>query len=159
MREEDALTEAERESAQSLARFKPAAARLDVSHIGFEAQRRRANRQVWRWRGIAAALAVGLILSWIWRPQATVRERVVYVRVSVPASAPDARSVPLATSGVEPPAGLRVGDEYLAVRDRILAFGVEALRPHEPSVRHVRPLLIPDASPLPEPATLAGGGL
>lgn len=136
MREEDALNPVERETLDALARFKPAGARLDVSLIRSEARQRQGARQLWRWRGIAAALAAGLILSWIWRPRPPIVERVIYVRdvqpVSVPSPQPVA-SVPQIDPAAE---STRPGDDYFALRSRVLAYGVGVLRPPTGSGRN-----------------------
>jgi hypothetical protein len=159
MPEEDALNTEERETVEAIARFKPAAVRIDPFRIRLEAQRRRAKRQVWLWRGVAAALATGLILSWIWRPGSAVREHVVYVRSPAPAITRDTASPTFVTTRLEPRAPVPVGDDYLAVRDRVLALGIDALSPHGHAVRHYNPLPIPDASPLHDPDALRGGSL
>ncbi|HWE05900.1 MAG TPA: hypothetical protein VG274_04280 [Rhizomicrobium sp.] len=159
MPEEDALNTEERETLAAVARFKPATIRLNPFRIRSEAQRRRAKRQVWLWRGIAAALAAGLIVSWIWRPGSAIREHVVYVRLPAPAIAPETALPRSATTEIEPRMTPPLGDDYLAVRDRVLAFGIDALRPHGPAVRHYNPLPIPDASPWHAMDILGGGSL
>ncbi|HWE07278.1 MAG TPA: hypothetical protein VG274_11255 [Rhizomicrobium sp.] len=159
MPEEDALNAAERETVAAIARFKPATIRIDLFRIRSEAQRRRAKRQVWLWRGIAAALAAGLALSWIWRPGSAVREHVIYVRSPAPAITPEASSPTFAATRIEPRVPALASDDYLAVRDRVLAFGIDALRPHPPAVRHCNPPPIPDASPWHAMDILGGGSL
>jgi hypothetical protein len=148
MREEDALNPVERETLAALARFGPAGARLDISLIRSEAGRRQGARQLWRWRGIAAALAAGLILSWIWRSRPPIVERVIYVRdvqpVHIPSPQP-AASVP----HVDPTAeSTRPGDDYFALRSRVLAYGVGVLRPATGSGRNGLAQPVPTAAPV-----------
>jgi hypothetical protein len=130
--EEDPLTSAERELGQALSRLNPAATALDPAHILWEAQRRRAGRQVRWWRGIAAALALALVLSLLLRPQPRAVEKVVYVSPSPGDSRLGTARVDRVAAqeaGPLPATAVLEGGDYLAVRGRVLAFGVRALPP------------------------------
>ena len=134
--EEEPLTRAELELGEALARLKPAATSLNPSGIRLEAQRRRVRRDVWLWRGIAAALALALTLSILFRPRPRTIERLVYVHqpaqtdpFAVTAMAPGIGPEPVTI----PAAAVREDGDYLAVRSRVVAFGVRVLPPPAPA--------------------------
>jgi hypothetical protein len=139
-REEEPLTPGELELGEALARLRPAATAIDPIRIRWEAQRRRAARQIWWWRGIAAALALALSLSLLFRPQPKTIQRLVYLSPSpaeahsvVPTIDHRAAQEPLAL----PATAVLEGGDYLAVRDRVLAFGVRVLPPPPPAPSQV----------------------
>lgn len=152
MPEEDTLTASERETRDALSRVKLPRVALEVSQIRWEAQRRRAIHQVWRWRGIAAALAAGIVLTLIVRPKATVIERVVYVAQTEPSVSPSPQP-PLVAKPQEasPPFP---GDDYFALRRRVLALGIGVLRPPAHAGHSARPRPVPTASPFFNPDSL-----
>ena len=153
-REEESLTPAELELGEALSRLRPATTSLDPARIRWEAQRRRASRQVWWWRGIAAALAFALALSLLFRPQSKSVERLVYVTPS-PRDLHDARpvvgEVPAGEPVALPASAVMEGGDYLAVRGRVLAFGVRVLQPPPPAPEQVA------AQQTPAPATKETG--
>ena len=156
MREEDELTESQRDTRDALSRMKLPTISLDVSRLRSEAQRRRAIRQVWRWRGIAAALAAGIVLTLVLQPRTTVVERVVYVRqTQSPVTAP-----PQTYSAPDPQETTPLSaDGYFALRSRVLAFGIDVLRPPPRAAgQHGKALPVPTASPILNPASIADGG-
>jgi len=126
------LTDDEREAEALLGRLRAAPPpNLTASRVLIEAERRRGRRQLWAWRGVAAALGAGLVLELTLRhsPRAepaavpaniTVSE----VRTTLPHVKPRHFSADLA---------LLTGDDYIATRNRSVAFGV-------------RPLLAPPSS-------------
>lgn len=151
-REEEPLTPGELELGEALARLKPAETSLDPARIRWEAQRRRAYRQVWWWRGIAAALAFALALSILFRPRSQTIEKLVYVtpgqsdshdvRPAIADSFPNEPVTLPATAVLE-------GGDYLAVRGRVLAFGVRVLPPPPPAPAQVAAQQATEAAPAP----------
>ena len=134
--EEEPLTRSELELGEALARLKPAATSLDPNRIRLEAQRRRDRRDVWLWRGIAAALALALMLSILFHPRPRTIERLVYVsqpartdRLVATTMAPGIGPEPMTI----PAAAVREDGDYLAVRSRVVAFGVRVLPPPAPA--------------------------
>lgn len=130
--EEEPLTGSERELGETLARLRAARTTLDPAHILREAHRRRAGRQLLWWRGIAAALALALVLSLVLPQQPRTVEKIVYVS----SSPTDSGAVPTRVdrvvaqeAGPLPADAVLEGGDYLAVRGRVLAFGVRALPP------------------------------
>lgn len=154
-REEEPLTPGELELGEALARLKPAETSLDPARIRWEAQRRRASRQVWWWRGIAAALALALALSLLFRPQPRSIEKLVYITPArnhshdVSPAAIDAYSSE--PSPLPAPAVLEGGD-YLAIRGRVLAFGVRVLPLPPPAPAPVNAQQTSEAAPAPAEA-------
>ena len=132
MREEERLSEAEREAEQALSALRPKKAAIDLHGLSIEAARRSMRRQVCLWRGIAAGLAAGLVLALVVRPgPRIVRE---YVRQDVP------RPVQRQNQDIHPaimsepvePVPAR-GSDYLSMRDYVLAYGMAALPAARPS--------------------------
>ena len=151
-REEEPLTPAESELSETLSRLKPAATSLDPARIRWEAQRRRAARQVWWWRGIAAALALALVLSLLFRPQPRTLEKVVYVtpvRNDSRDRALTVAEVAPREPAVLPAAAVLEGGDYLAVRGRVLAFGVRVLPPPPPAPTNAAAPQATEAAPAP----------
>jgi len=150
------LPAAEREMAATLASLRPA------SPSGADAWVERAlagpvvrssGRQLWVWRGIAAALAVGLGGALLLRPEPRVVERVVVREVAVRETVPtppiemeqltgaaparagwparvlaDLFGGPVA-GVVEAPDSDRADESYVALRARVVERGVDVLRP------------------------------
>lgn len=156
MREEERLTDIEREAEAALSALRPARPAIDVQRIAIEAARRSAAHQVWLWRGIAAALGAGLVLALVLRPGPRTVEKLVYVspREAVP------------RQGTQPPASevapihsfellTRGGNDYLSIRDDVLVLGVQGLprlRPDGatvPRADRVEELKLQDTSPNP----------
>ncbi len=141
MREEERLSEGEREAEQALSALRAARPGFDVGRLAFEAARRANRRQVWAWRGIAAALAAGLVLSMVFRQSPRVVEKSVYVQVPSRES-PRPTHSPVATATLpEPEFVLRGGNDYLAVRDRVLALGIRSLPQPQPTAWPVVPAI------------------
>jgi hypothetical protein len=144
MREEERLNEMEQEAEAALSALRPARPAVDLQRITMEAARRSASHQVWLWRGIAAALGAGLVLALVLRPGPHTVEKYVYV------SPPEAVPQQVAQrSGPEvaqtPPFELltRGGNDYLSIRDDVLALGVQALprlRPDDASIPRADPV-------------------
>src|SRR5690349_5624762 len=127
MREEERLSDGERETEEALSALRPTRPPFEVSRLIFEATRRADRRQLWAWRGIAAALAGGLVLALLLRPAPRLIEKPVYVQVPTHAS-PQPSPPPVATATLlEPNVVLRGGNDYIAVRDRVLALGIRSL--------------------------------
>ena len=151
MREEERLSEdcrgepqcspSEREAELALSALRPARPGFDVGQLTFEAARRASGKEVWAWRGIAAALAAGLVLSMLLRPSPRVVEKPVYVQVPSHES-PQPTHSPVATATLpEPEFVLRGGNDYLALRDRVLALGIRSLPQPQPPAGSVVPAL------------------
>ena len=147
MREEDPLSEDERELQPTLARLKPAAARLDLAAIRLEALRRQSARKLWRWRGIAAALAAGLLLVLVTRIRPAPIQRIVYVHDS-PAAGNSSPKPDVFASDGETTMTTQSGEDYFSVRSRVLAYGVGALRLYPPAEPHRAVEPVPTAAPL-----------
>lgn len=147
MQEDEPLSEDERILRRTLARLKPAAARLDLGTIRLEAQRRQSARQLRRWRGIAAALAAGLLLVLVLRTRPVAIQRIVYVHDSPVAGSSSPRPDVFASDdGTTMPTPL--GEDYFSVRSRVLAYGVGVLRPNPPAEPHRMAGPVPTAAPL-----------
>ena len=86
------LTPAERELEDALRGLSPAASKIDRDRVLFDAGAAAASERSWRLGFAAAALAIGLALSLLWRPQPQVVERVVYVPAPTTQSQPAPRS-------------------------------------------------------------------
>jgi hypothetical protein len=122
MPEQDPITPEEAELHEVLCRLKPKSPPFDLSRIALVAQQRQ-WRQIWRWRGIAAFLAAGIVVSSLLRGG----PRVVYVQRPEPAA-----NVQVAIAQASPlpelPPLILEGDNYLALRSRVMVFGLRALR-------------------------------
>jgi len=141
MREEERLNDGEREAEEALTALRPIRPAFEVSRLMFEAARRANQRQVWAWRGIAAALAGGLVLSLVFRSPARVVEKPVYVQ-STPRESPLPSPPRVATASLlDPDVALRGGNDYLAVRDRVLALGIRSLPRAQPAAWPVAPAI------------------
>lgn len=152
MQDERPLNAEERELAEAMAGLRPTRPGLTRDGILLETYRRAGRRQAWLWRGVAAALAAGLVLSIVLRPPPKTVEKVVYVP-TVPAS--DAAPVASATS---PPRTYEpappTSEHYLALRHDVLAWGMSGL-PRTTTPRPTAPT--PAAAPMVapgEPGTL-----
>src|SRR5437764_12726895 len=77
------MTPEEREMEAALSRLRPVRPALGPAAIPLEAARRLARTQLWAWRGAAAALAAGLLLALVLRPEPRIVEKTVY-RTSPP---------------------------------------------------------------------------
>lgn len=151
MREEERLSETEREAQEALSALRPARPAFDASRLIFEATRRADRRQVWAWRGIAAALAAGLVLSMVLRPSPRVVEKSVYVQL-LPHESPQPTHSPVATATLpEPEFFLGGGNDYLAMRDRVLALGIRSLPQPQPAAWPVAPAMSAPIEPQPPP--------
>ena len=131
MQDERSLTPEDRETAEAMGLLRPARPQLTRDAVLLETYRLAGRRQTRLWRGIAAALAAGLVLSLQFRPPPKTTERVVYLRNPTTVAEPE----PLVTvesprpsfqSTDSPPTG------YLALRHDVLAWGPAAL-PHAPA--------------------------
>jgi len=121
MRDEDALTGAERELAAALGGLQPAAAGLDRSRLMFDAGRAAGRRGRRLWQGVSGALAAGLLALLALRPGAGVP--------TAPEALPGETQMALATTRPQsplPPIRPEAG-RYALLRDRVLARGLEAL--------------------------------
>lgn len=148
---EPTLTAADRELELALSGLAPADTAIDRDQLMFNAGRasaaaRSASTSLWVLRGVAASLAIGLGTSLLWRPAPRVVERVSYVRVderadekraraAAPASRPASRAATEAHdwtrratySPHRPPLTFQSDADYLALRDVMLKWGVNAL--------------------------------
>jgi hypothetical protein len=157
MREEERLNEMEREAEAALSALRPARPAFDVQRVAIEAARRSALRQVWLWRGIAAALGTGLVLALVLRPSPRTVEKYVYI--PPPEAVPQQVAQRPVRSEVAPtiPFELltRGGTDYLSIRDDVLVLGVRGLprlRPDDatlPRADRVEELKLQDMGPNP----------
>lgn len=156
MREEERLSETEREAEAALFALRPARPAIDLQRIAIEAARRSALRQVWAWRGIAAALGAGLVLVLVLRPGPRAFEK--YVDVRPPEAAPHQIAQRSSSEVARTPAfellrGTASG--YPAIRDHVLVLGAQGLpqlRPQDSSIAipdRVEDLKLRDATPKP----------
>ena len=145
MQDPERLSTADAATAAGLSQLQPARLPFDVRVIAIEATRRQVRRQLWAWRGVAAALAAGLLLSLMLRPSPQTVTRKVYVTAPPAVVAQPAMDWPAPRP--QPFPDLRPGDDYLAVRNRVLALGVQVLRPPPPGAAPAAPLSAFDLSP------------
>ena len=138
----------DREGAELLGSLRPSRPGLTRDAVLMEAYRRSAHGQAWLWRGIAAALAAGLVLSVTIRPQPKTVQTVVYVPVA-PAAVPQPveSAAPPHLDELPPPS-----QQYLALRHDVLAWGVAALprtvtAPATALPTPPPPLIAPEQSP------------
>jgi hypothetical protein len=133
MRQEERLSDMEREAEEALSALRPTRPAFDGSRLMFEAARRASRKQVWAWRGIAAALAGGLVLALLLRPSPQLIEKPVYVDRSATDAARPTQPPLAAAPWQQPEMAVRTGNDYVAMRDRVLAYGVGSLpRPQAP---------------------------
>ena len=131
MQDERSLTPEDREMAETLSSLRPTPPRLTRDAVLLETYRRAGRRQTWLWRGIAAALAAGLVLSLVFRPQSRTTEKVVYVpRPMTVAESESPATVESTRSSFQSAESAPGG--YLALRHDVLAWGPAAL-PHVPA--------------------------
>jgi len=146
------LTPEESDFEAALGALMPLRPDLEVRKIWMEAQRRKWRAQVLVWRGVAAVLAAGLIVSLLLRGHdnpASVRPISIEPgrQVNQPVApqvtpAPARQSLPVVLSG----------DDYLALRSRVVAFGIDALPQATPATgtfAPIRPLELPADSSQP----------
>jgi len=128
--EDLALDEQDRQIEQSLVAFRPSASRFTAASIRTRAALKDQQRQVWWWRGISAALAASLAVV-LWphshHPTTTLpSERVVYVAVPNPPSS-SAQMTLASYPGGREITRFSDGNEYLAVRQRVIGRGMSGL--------------------------------
>jgi len=137
MQECERLSDDEREAEALLGRLRaaPPTPNLTAHRVQIEAERRRGRGQLWAWRGVAAALAAGLVLEVTLRPA----PRAEPVPVPAPAVATDLRTnrPDVVRRGTD--LALLTGDDYIATRNRSVAFGA-------------RPIVAPASNDRPTPA-------
>lgn len=137
MQNEQRLTDEDQAMAEALAQLRPKPTHLDAWLIASQAIDRSSRRGLIIWRGIAAALALGLVMSLLLRPQPRTVKQLVYIDRPQPVvHAPEAAPPPPR----EPIPDLEPGDDYLSVRSRVLALGVEVLRPPVPVAARFPPM-------------------
>jgi hypothetical protein len=129
MQDEPRLTPAEREFELALAKLRPAPPGIDPAELAWRAAQRRASRSLWAWRGLAGALAAGLLIAVMLRPAPQVIERVTVVERDRPRHVETPR--PVSHLG---------GSSYLLLREKVLSEGIDALAvPTPPPARAVDP--------------------
>jgi len=135
MSDEPRLTEQDRDLELTLGRLRPARGQLHTPKVLLEAVRRAKQREVWLWRGVAAALGAGLVLALLLRPTPPTREKVVLIPTPpMPTPQPKLHEPPAAVEPrpiTEPDSDLAatMGDDYLTLRNRVLALGLRGLPP------------------------------
>ena len=129
----------EQEAEAALSALRPARPAIDLGRVAIEAARRSASHQVWLWRGIAAALGAGLVLTLVLRPGARTVNQYVYIRP--PEAVPQQVAQRPALSEVTPTLPFELltqsGNDYLSIRDHVLVLGVQGLprlRPEDTSI-------------------------
>lgn len=144
MQDEEELNPDEVEIATLLSRLVPLRPEVNAQEILLEGCTRKGRQEVWLWRGIAAALAAGLALALLLRPPPRSIQKVVYLPPeggAQPAAAVSHSVAPrdqpqpspqivLPSSGAmtgDAPAPRMSGNNYIAVRNRILTFGLRGL--------------------------------
>jgi hypothetical protein len=152
MQEQQRLDAEERDVERLLGGLKPVSLphHLSAARVLIESQRRQGRYQLWVWRGVAAALGAGLVLSMTLRPQSKTIEKIVYV-----SPAAESSQTPLPPSMKVTPAQRLAdadgsgGDDYLSLRDRVFVLGLEALPAPAPAPA---PPLPPEPRPRFEPS-------
>lgn len=149
MQDERSLNAEDREAAELLGSLRPSRPGLSRDAVLLETYRRAARRQAWLWRGVAAALAAGLVLSVALRPQPKTVQTVVYVPIAPAAVAPQIASAAPPHLDELPPAS----QQYLALRHDVLAWGMAALprtaaAPATAAPTPPPPLIAPEQSPM-----------
>ena len=128
MREEEALTPAERELETALKGLSPARPTIDRDRMIFLAGRASARRRGRIWQGAAGALAACLVLTIALRPGP--REIVpIEPTVARPAGLVAAPDPAPGRSEPPPPTG-----QYITLRAEVLAGGLDVLAETEPSL-------------------------
>ena len=127
MQDPERLSEENSATAAGLSQLRPVRPRFDAGGIAARASHRRSRHELWAWRGVAAALAAALMLSLLLRPVPRMVTHEVYVTPLPAVAEPSGMEYPAPRSQAF--SDLRPGDDYLAVRNRVLALGVQALRP------------------------------
>lgn len=119
------MSDQENELEAALAKLRPAGVEFDVVQLAYEAGRREAGRRGLVWPVVCGLLATGLLAALVVRP-ATPRpvERIVYVnQAAPPATMPMLQPMPRE----EPSPAVAAAAGYIALRDAVLARGLDAL--------------------------------
>ena len=129
MQREQRLNPEDAQVERALSALRPLTPAFAVDSIATFAELRSGRRELRLWRGVAAALAAGLVISLVLRPSPRTVEKFVYLRPTGPAgSYPAVAPGPVPDPKRAEPMLVLSGDDYLSVRSRVLVFGLQTLR-------------------------------